>query len=107
MYEAAMRLSKIISFLAVMLLAVSAVAHGSGEHLMGTVKAIDASSITVETTDGHATTAVIDAATKFERSDQPSKREDVVVGEKVVVHSNKVGDSLHALVVKVGVPAKH
>ncbi len=102
-----MRLLKIIPLFLVTFMALAAVAHGTGPHLMGTVKAIDASSITIEAKDGQATTAAIDANTKFEKSDKPAKREDVAVGEKVVMHTNKTGDKLTALMVKFGEPEKH
>ena len=97
-----MHFARIIPAALVVLLAATAWAHGGGEHLMGTVKAIDATSITVETKDGHSAIASIDDATKFEKDSQPAKRDDVKVGERVVVHTSKAGDGLRAILVRIG-----
>ena len=81
----------------------SAFAHGKdGVHLKGTVKAIDAQSVTVTTTEQQDVTAHVDAKTKFERGDAPASAKDVRPGEKVVVHAQKMKDGqLHAHIIKL------
>ena len=83
----------------------SAFAHGAGgEHIMGVVKAIDASTLTVSR-EGKDVAVHLDTTTKFEKGDKPATAEDVKPGLKVVVHAMKHGDMLHAELVKVAAAA--
>ncbi|MCI0574466.1 MAG: DUF5666 domain-containing protein [Myxococcaceae bacterium] len=89
-----------------------ALAHGGGEHVMGTVKSIDATTLSVETKEGKQVTFHVDAQTQFEKSGAKTTVGDVKVGERVVVHAMKHGTMLHATVVKFGkqqaaAPQKH
>ena len=80
----------------------AALAHGGEEHLMGTVKSADEKSITVQTKDGKEVSATIDASTKFEKAGAAASAKDVTTGQRVVVHAKKTGDSLTAVMVKIG-----
>lgn len=73
----------------------SAFAHGGMEHIMGTIKDVSATSITV-TTEERDVEVHIDESTKFEGA--PSK--ELRPGGRVVVHAKKAGGGLHAEIVK-------
>lgn len=77
-------------------------AHGNEKHVMGTVKAIGAGAITVETTDHQAQTVQITSETKFVRSGNPSSISEIKVGDRVVIHAKPSGDKLNATEVKSG-----
>jgi hypothetical protein len=81
----------------------TAFAHGGMEHLMGTVKSVSASSITVATKDKDVE-VLLDEATKYEGA---ASAADLKPGERVVVHAKKAGTGLHAEMVKShAVPGK-
>jgi hypothetical protein len=75
----------------------TAFAHGGMEHLMGTVKSVSASSITVATKEKDVEVQ-LDEATKYEGT--ASSAADLKPGERVVVHAKKAGAGLHAETVK-------
>jgi hypothetical protein len=77
-------------------------AHNGMEHLMGTVKSVDDKSITVQTRDGKEVSAAIDSTTKFEKAGAGTTAKDVTAGERVVVHAKKSGDTMTAVLVKIG-----
>ena len=90
-----------LAFAFAFLFVVEAYAHGAGsEHIMGLVKAIEASTLTV-TRQGKDVAVHIDSTTKFEKGDKPGTISDVRAGLKVVVHAMKHGEMLHAELVKV------
>lgn len=91
-----------VLFLMAAMLAPAAWAHGGQDHLMGTVKAVDASSITVETKDKKETKVLVDANTKFEKSGAAAALKDLSVGDRVVIHAAKKGSDLTAVMVKFG-----
>jgi hypothetical protein len=77
-------------------------AHGNEKHIMGTVKAVTADSITVETTSHQVQTVHITSQTKFLKGDQPSSLGDLKVGDRVVIHAKPSGEKLEATEVKSG-----
>ena len=83
-------------------------AHGGGEHIMGTVATVEAKSLTVETTEKKRVTVTIDDGTKFEKSGVAAKVSDLSPGERVVMHTAKPDKSgqLKAVLVKFGQPPK-
>ena len=91
----------LLAGLVILTIASSARAHGGVEHVMGTVKAIDESSITVTTKKGDQKIS-LDASTKFEKGTAAASAADVKPGARVVVHSKKSGEGLAAQVVKLG-----
>jgi hypothetical protein len=82
-----------------------ALAHGGGEHVMGTVKSIEPSSLTVETKDKEVVFH-LDQQTSFEKSGSKVTAAELKPGERVVVHAMKHGEMLHAKVVRFGKVAK-
>ena len=80
-----------------------AAAHGSEQHVMGTVTAMSANSISVKTSKNETTTVALTTDTKFIKSGSPAKATDLKVGDKVVIHAEKAGDKLTAHTVKFGV----
>jgi translation initiation factor IF-1 len=75
-------------------------AHGGGPHFKGTISAITADQITVESTDGHVAVAKITPDTRFVRGKVIGKREDLKRGDRVVVHTRKQGDTLEAVEIR-------
>lgn len=81
--------------------------HGGGEHVMGTVAAIQPNTLTVETTEKKRVEVSVDDGTKFEKSGAPAAMKDLTVGERVVVHTAKPAKlakpgELKAVLVKFG-----
>jgi hypothetical protein len=95
-----------VVLLAVILLPTLAAAHGSDEHVMGTVTAISDLSVTVKTTTGKTVEVALNAKTTYSRAAQPIQRTDLRVGDRVVIHAGKIGQNLVAHTVQVGV-TKH
>jgi len=62
-------------------------AHGGGAHLMGTITAVDAKSVTIKDKDGKAIVVNLDKATKFVREKKAASTGDLKVGERVVIHA--------------------
>jgi hypothetical protein len=83
-----------------------ALAHGSGAHIMGKVRAVHGSTLSVEEKGGKEQTIALDAKTRFEKSGSTAAVTDLQVGERVVVHARKDGDKLVAETVKFGERAK-
>jgi hypothetical protein len=72
-----------------MLVGPAALAHGGGEHVMGTVKAVEASSITADTKDHREVSVEVDASTDLEKSGHKSSFQDVEPGERVAIHAKR------------------
>ena len=83
-------------------------AHGGAEHVMGTVKAMTADSITVVTKTNEQKTVNFDAKTMFMKSGQMATAKDLKVGDRVVIEVHEVGTAgrLHAAEVRFGKMAK-
>lgn len=79
-----------------------AYAHGGMEHVMGTVASIDATSITVTTTDGKSQKVLLTVETKYARENTAIALSDVKVGDAVVIHATRKDNALTAATVKVG-----
>ena len=62
-----------------------AFAHEGNEHVRGTVKAIDAHSITVQTTATATRVLTIDDKTTFKKSGKAAMVADLKVGDRVVI----------------------
>jgi hypothetical protein len=80
-----------------------ALSHGGGEHIMGTVKAVEDTVLTVETKDSKTVKVALDPATKFDREGKSATAKDIAVGDRVVVHAAKADGSegLRATLVKL------
>ena len=98
------RMSAELLVLLSMLVGPAALAHGGGEHVMGTVKSIEASTITVETKDHKEVRVDTDASTDFEKSGEKVTLQDLKPGERVAIHAKKAAadGALKAEQVKFG-----
>ena len=90
----------------VLCLAVVTWAWGNEKHIMGTVTAISANSITVQTAGKESKTITVSvvSSTKFLKSGAVASRQDLKVGDRVVIHPKRNGDKLEAVTVKFGKP---
>ena len=80
------------SFLLVIaLLTVSAVswAHGTGQHVLGTVTAIDAQHIEVKTSKGATVSVNLTKDTRFKQKGNPKATQPPAVGDRVVIEATK------------------
>lgn len=84
------------------LFAGAAYAHNGMEHVMGTVTAMDAMSISVKTMDGTVKTVALSADTKFLKGESAITLHDIKVGDHIVIHAGKKKGKLVAAEVKVG-----
>lgn len=85
-----------------------ALAHeGHMHHVMGVVKAVDASHLEIETKDAGVVTVVIDKETKYQRDKSQSTNSDVKVGERVVVEAMEMGGKNMAHKILLGAAATH
>jgi len=97
------RMHSAIAILALIIGAAAAYAHNGVEHVMGTITAITDSSITVDTVKHTAVTVLIDPTTKFTKNDTQSSRNDVKVGDRVVIDAKENSDKkLVGVTVKLG-----
>jgi len=70
-----------------------AFAHGSGQHVLGTVTAIDEKSLDVKTTKGGTVSVKLTAQTRFKQKGNAKSVERPAVGDRVVIEAlrdNKV-----------------
>jgi hypothetical protein len=74
----------------------SALAHGSGNHVMGTATAVEADRLGVKTKDGKDVTVHLTSKTQFKRSGPAGTSPDIQVGDRVVVEVEKNGTELTA-----------
>lgn len=91
-------------FAILLVTASAALAHGNKKHVLGTVEKINADSIVVKTSDGKSVDVKLVPATVFLKNSQPSKLQDLAVGDRVVIHATPKGDTLEADEVKFGSP---
>ncbi len=75
---------------AAFLLSTSAVyAHGTGQHVLGTVTAIDASHIEVKTPKGATVSVNVTKDTRFKEKNKPKSTDMPAVGDRVVIEATK------------------
>ena len=77
-------------------------AHGDQQHVMGTVTKVDAGSITVKTRTGDEKVVLVLPMTKFVKGTAVAIRQDLRVGDRVVIHAKPEGNMLQATEVKIG-----
>lgn len=92
-----------MKMLLAMVALVPALALASTQKMSGTVKSVDASSITMSSGKKEMTVSV-DASTKIEAGGKAAALTDVKVGEKISVSAEKKGDAMMATTVKVTPP---
>jgi len=97
------RLQVMIGAVALVLGSVIAYAHNGVEHVMGTVTAVTDASITVETLKHTFVTVLLDASTKFTKNDAQITRQEVKVGDRIVIDAKENKDEkLVGVAVKLG-----
>lgn len=95
-------MKRLIALVVVVLFAGLAYAHEGMQHVMGTVTAITANSITVKAINGTTQTVVLNTQTKYSKGTSAIAQKDIKVGDHVAVHASKKGEQLIAAEIKVG-----
>jgi hypothetical protein len=81
----------------------TAFAHNGVEHVLGTVKALGANSITVETTKHETSTVSVDRGTTFSHKGTAATLAELKGGDRVAIDGKDGEDKkLHAIAVKWG-----
>ena len=91
-------------------MATATFAHNGMEHVMGTVKAISAGSVTVETAakEPKIVTVALLPSTKFVKSGTDATSRDLKVGERVMIEAKEnSSDKLEAVTVLFGKQSPH
>ena len=102
------RMSVLLLF--VPLLVITTFAHNGMEHVMGTVKAISANSVAVETVGKEPKTIIVALlpSTKFVKSGAAASLKDLKVGDRVMVEAkDNSADKLEAVSVTFGKQPPH
>ncbi len=92
--------------LALTLLSLSAFAHDGAHGMKGTVTAVSADAITIETTAKKTQTIHFDAKTAFTKSGLAATARDLKVGDRVIIEAHDMDGKMHAVKVRFGKPAK-
>lgn len=93
----------ILALAALLLGSTLAFAHNGMEHVMGTVTAMTANSITVDTVKHTSVTVLVNPSTKFNHNDVAASQNDLKVGDRVVIHAkDNAQDKLVGVIVKWG-----
>ena len=98
---------RILLLLSILLFAMTGFAHNGNEHVMGTVTAISANSITVQSTSKEAKTTTVSVipSTMFMKSGVHVALKDLKIGDRVVVEAKgDKDDKLEAVSVTFGKP---
>jgi hypothetical protein len=72
------------------LTAITALAHGDEEHVIGTVAKLTQTAITVKTAANKLVTVGVAPETKFIKAKAAAKLDDLNVGDRVVIHAKEV-----------------
>src|ERR1043165_10279770 len=78
------------------MLSSTAFAHGTGQHVLGTVVAIDAKHLEVKTQKGTTVDVQINKQTRFKEKDHPKSTNLPEVGDRVVIEAVKDEKTLTA-----------
>lgn len=90
-------MKRITMFIAVLVFTAGiALAHGNEQHVMGTVTAMTDNSITVQTAAKDPVTVYTMANTKYTKSGAAASMKDLKVGDRVVIHAEKMNDKVMA-----------
>lgn len=73
-----------------------AVAHGGGQHVLGTVTAIDDKHIEVKTPKGAIVSVTLTKQTRFKEKGNPKSTGSPAVGDRVVIEASKDANVLIA-----------
>ncbi len=81
---------------ALCLIAATAFAHGSGQHVLGTVTAIDATHLEIKTPKGQTVDVHVNKQTRFREKGNPKGANMPSVGDRVVIEATKTNKILTA-----------
>ncbi len=95
------RILVVAGVLAASLVASPALAHGSAEHMMCTVRGASAERLELRTQDGKEVTVQLAPSTQIRRGAAAAQASDVHEGDRVVVHARKRDGHLVASEVKL------
>jgi putative ribosome biogenesis GTPase RsgA len=74
-----------------------ALAHGTGQHVLGTVIAIDEKQVDVKTTKGGTVSVKLTPQTRFKQKGNAKSAERPAVGDRVVIEASKDNKVLTAI----------
>lgn len=94
----------ILATLYLLLSSAAAFAHNGVEHVLGTIKSLTETSVTVETPKHTSVTVVLGPATKYANAKGVATVKDMKIGDRVAIEA-KEGKPLTALSVKIGAGA--
>ena len=80
---------RVILTLMCLCMSTTSFAHGTGQHVLGTVTAIDATHIEVKTTKGRTVDVQVNKQTRFKEKGFPKGTYLPVVGDRVVIEATK------------------
>lgn len=96
-------MKKMLATLALLLAFASlSFAHGNAKHVMGTVTAVAADSITVKDAKGASVTIGLAPETKYVKSGAPATARDLKPGDRVVIEAEDANGKLRAASVRFG-----
>lgn len=83
-----------------------AFAHGDKPHVMGTVAAVDAQHVVVQTKKGKTLSILLNKATQYRKGEAAATGADLKVGDRVVVDATGEGDTLTASEIRFASPGE-
>lgn len=97
------RIQLLLTTAALIFGATTSFAHDGVEHVLGTVKSMTATSITIETVKHVTSVVVLDPATKFSNKGVKALAKDLTIGDRVAIDAkDDASDKPHAISVKWG-----
>jgi len=75
----------VVCSLSILLFAGLLLAHGDATHLMGTVTAISADTVTIKDTAGKSVVVMLPKVTKYLQNKKAATKDDLKVGARVVI----------------------
>lgn len=96
----------IATLVLVLALAGLSFAHGGAQHVMGTVTAVAADSITLRTANGAVQAVAYNGQTRFLKSGAPASAKDLRTGDRVVIEAEKRNGKMQAESVRFGQAAR-
>jgi len=88
---------RLILTLTYVFISTASFAHGTGQHVLGTVTAIDATHIEVKTPKGRTMNVQVNKQTRFKEKGNPKSANVPVVGDRVVIEATKDDNVLLAI----------
>ena len=101
---------RMVTFSVIVMLALAGqvVAHEGHEHkMMGTVTAVDATHLEIDSKDGGKVSIVLNKDTKYLQGSAPAAASDIKIGERVVVSAVEEGKKMVAREVRMSAADGH